>query len=69
MTTAARASRASDCPAKRREAASLPLVEVTAAGHGRGRSGNRLVGPDLGVRLRHRTHRATRDSDWHTRPG
>ncbi|CAM5685450.1 hypothetical protein SAFG77S_10056 [Streptomyces afghaniensis] len=36
--------------------ASLPLVEVTAAGHGRGWSGNRLVGTDLGGRLRHRTH-------------
>jgi alpha-galactosidase len=46
--------------------ASLPLVEVTAAGHGRGWSGNLLVGTALGGRLRHRTHHATRDGDWHT---
>ncbi|GAA2425485.1 glycoside hydrolase family 36 N-terminal domain-containing protein [Streptomyces coeruleofuscus] len=46
--------------------ASLPLVEVTAAGHGRGWSGNRLVGTDLGGRLRHRSHRASHDGDWHT---
>lgn len=52
--------------AQRIPGASLPLVEVTAAGHGRGWSGNRLVGTDLGGRLRHRTHRATRDGDWHT---
>ncbi|MFF2426372.1 alpha-galactosidase [Streptomyces mirabilis] len=52
--------------AQRIPGASLPLVEVTAAGHGRGWSGNRLVGTDLGGRLRHRTHRTTRDGDWHT---
>ncbi|MGW1029940.1 hypothetical protein ACWD4J_40835 [Streptomyces sp. NPDC002577] len=70
MTTTARASRTSDWPAKlqRIPGASLPLVEVTAAGHGRGWSGNRLVGTDLGGRLRHRTHRATHDGDRHTRP-
>lgn len=39
---------------------------MTAAGHGCGWSGNRLVGTDLGGRLRHRSHRATRDGDWHT---
>ncbi|WP_217214645.1 alpha-galactosidase [Streptomyces sp. AC550_RSS872] len=46
--------------------ASLPLVEVTAAGHGRGWSGSRLIGTTLGERLRHRAHRAARDGDWHT---
>ncbi|MCX4625257.1 hypothetical protein [Streptomyces sp. NBC_01443] len=45
--------------------ASLPLAEVTATGHGRGWSGDRLIGTDLGGRLRHRSHRATRDGDWH----
>ncbi|MBD0839811.1 alpha-galactosidase [Streptomyces sp. TRM68416] len=45
---------------------SLPLVEVTAAGHGRDWSGSRLVGTGLGARLRHRAHHATRDGDWHT---
>ncbi|MGW1744659.1 alpha-galactosidase [Streptomyces sp. NPDC002092] len=44
----------------------LPLVEVTAAGHGRGWSGSRLVDTGLGGRLRHRAHHATRDGDWHT---
>ena len=44
----------------------LPLVEVTAAGHGRHWSGGRLVGTALGARLRHRAHRASRDGDWHT---
>ena len=46
--------------------ASLPLVEVTATGHGRGWSGDRLMGTDLGGRLRHRSHHVTRDGDWHT---
>ncbi|KOG17675.1 alpha-galactosidase [Streptomyces viridochromogenes] len=46
--------------------ASLPLVEVTAAGQGRGWSGSRLIGTALGGRLRHRAHRAARDGDWHT---
>ncbi|MFF1510429.1 alpha-galactosidase [Streptomyces sp. NPDC058326] len=45
---------------------SLPLVEVTAAGHGRDWSGSRLIGTSLGGRLRHRAHRAARDGDWHT---
>ena len=43
----------------------LPLVEVTAAGHGRAWSGGRLIDSYLGGRLRHRAHRATRDGDWH----
>ncbi|WP_251072781.1 glycoside hydrolase family 36 N-terminal domain-containing protein [Streptomyces sp. ISL-43] len=46
--------------------ASLPLVEVTAAGHGRGWSGDLLVGTDLGGRLRHRSHHAARDGVRHT---
>ncbi|MFD5792062.1 hypothetical protein ACFWIO_00720 [Streptomyces diastatochromogenes] len=37
---------------------SLPLVEVTATGHGRDWSGSRLVQTAIGGRLRHRTHRA-----------
>ncbi|MFF4799574.1 alpha-galactosidase [Streptomyces sp. NPDC001351] len=44
----------------------LPLVEVTAAGHGRSWSGSRLVDTGLGGRLRHRAHHATRDGDWHS---
>ncbi|HET6860882.1 MAG TPA: glycoside hydrolase family 36 protein, partial [Streptomyces sp.] len=44
---------------------SLPLVEATATGHGRGWSGDRLVATDIGGRLRHRAHRATRDGAWH----
>jgi alpha-galactosidase len=43
----------------------VPLVEVTAAGHGRSWSGSRLVDTGLGGRLRHRAHHATRDGDWH----
>ncbi len=46
--------------------ASLPLVEVTAAGHGRDWSGSRLIGTTLGGRLRHRSHHAARDGVWHT---
>lgn len=45
---------------------SLPLVEVTATGHGRDWSGSRLVQTAIGGRLRHRSHRAGRDGDWHT---
>ncbi|MFF4523051.1 alpha-galactosidase [Streptomyces bluensis] len=44
----------------------VPLVEVTAAGHGRSWSGSRLVDTGLGGRLRQRAHHATRDGDWHT---
>ncbi|QNP75307.1 alpha-galactosidase [Streptomyces roseirectus] len=43
----------------------LPLVEVTAAGHGRAWSGGRLIDTYLGGRLRYRTHRVSRDGDWH----
>ncbi|HEY0494311.1 MAG TPA: glycoside hydrolase family 36 protein [Kutzneria sp.] len=45
--------------------APLPLVEVTAAGHGRLWSSNRLVDTAIGARLRHLTHRTFRDGDWH----
>ncbi|MFF7390094.1 alpha-galactosidase [Streptomyces scabiei] len=48
------------------DGASLPLVEVTATGHGRGWSGSRLIGTALGARLRYRGHRAGRDGGWHT---
>ncbi|MFE6174570.1 alpha-galactosidase [Streptomyces sp. NPDC056464] len=44
---------------------SLPLVEVTATGHGRNWSGSRLVQTGLGERLRHRSHSAAREGDWH----
>ncbi|MFD5324891.1 hypothetical protein [Streptomyces sp. NPDC127092] len=43
----------------------LPLVEVTTAGLGRDWSGRHLVNSVLGSRLRDRSHRATRDGDWH----
>lgn len=51
--------------ARRIPGGSVPLVEVTTAGHGRGWSGDRLIGTGLGGRLRHRSHRVTRDGDWH----
>ncbi|MGO4422783.1 alpha-galactosidase, partial [Streptomyces sp. MCAF7] len=52
-------------PLERRSWRPLPLVEVTAAGHGRAWSGGRLIDTTLGGRLRYRAHRATRDGDWH----
>ncbi|MFJ4621852.1 alpha-galactosidase [Streptomyces sp. NPDC088812] len=42
---------------------SLPLVELTALGHGSGWSGPRFTGSALGTRLRHRGHRAARHAD------
>ncbi|MFE4870356.1 hypothetical protein [Streptomyces sp. NPDC056682] len=48
-----------------RPGAPLPLVEVTTAGLGRHWSGRHLIDTALGSRLRHRSHRATRDGDWH----
>ncbi|AUY53509.1 alpha-galactosidase [Streptomyces sp. CB01881] len=48
-----------------RPGAALPLVEVTTADHGRHWSGRHLIDTALGARLRHRSHRATRDGDWH----
>ncbi|MEU7664143.1 glycoside hydrolase family 36 protein [Streptomyces lincolnensis] len=46
----------------------LPLVELTAFGHGSGWSGPRFTGTALGNRLRHRGHRAGRaaDREWLT---
>ncbi|MFF1542601.1 glycoside hydrolase family 36 protein [Streptomyces sp. NPDC058291] len=44
----------------------LPLVEVTAAGHGRSWSSGRLIDTTLGGRLRYRGHRAGRDGELHT---
>ena len=44
---------------------SLPLVEVTALGHGTGWSGQRFTDSALGSRLRYRSHRAVREGDWH----
>ena len=45
--------------------ASLPLVEVTATGHGRVLSGSRFIATAIGARLRHRAHRSTREGSWH----
>jgi alpha-galactosidase len=45
--------------------APLPLVEVTAAGHGRHWSANRLVDTMIGTRLRHVDHHSSRDGEWH----
>ncbi|MER7581167.1 alpha-galactosidase [Kitasatospora sp. NPDC097691] len=48
-----------------RPGAPLPLVEVTTAAHGRHWSGRHLVDTALGAQLRHRSHRSTRDGEWH----
>lgn len=50
---------------ERRNWPPLPLVEVTAAGHGRSWSGGRLIDTSLGGRLRYRAHRMARDGAWH----
>ncbi|WP_236580078.1 alpha-galactosidase [Streptomyces sp. HM190] len=42
----------------------LPLVEVTAVGHGSGWSGPRFTGTALGARLGYRGHRDTGASGW-----
>ncbi|MER5939404.1 glycoside hydrolase family 36 protein [Streptomyces sp. NPDC001928] len=42
----------------------LPLVELTALGHGSGWSGPRFAGAALGTRLRYRDHRTGRRGDW-----
>ena len=47
-------------------AAHLPLVEVTAVGHGRQWSGNRFIATEIGSRLRYRSHQSKREGDWHT---
>lgn len=46
-------------------AATLPVVEISAVGHGSGWSGPPFVDSALGARLHHRGHHATRDGDWH----
>ncbi len=43
----------------------LPLIEITALGHGSGWSGPRFTDSAIGGRLRHRAHRSERDGDWH----
>ncbi|MEV7422478.1 glycoside hydrolase family 36 protein [Streptomyces sp. NPDC091212] len=45
--------------------APLPLVEISALGHGSGWSGQRFLDGALGSRLRYRAHRAVREGDWH----
>lgn len=52
-------------PVERRSWGPLPLVEVTAAGHGRSWSGGRLIDTSLGGRLRYHTHQVDREGDWH----
>ncbi|AZP15132.1 alpha-galactosidase [Streptomyces aquilus] len=52
-------------PPERRNWPPLPLLEVTAAGHGRAWSGGRLIDSYVGGRLRHHAHRVSRDGDWH----
>ncbi|QOV41225.1 alpha-galactosidase [Streptomyces ferrugineus] len=42
----------------------LPLVELTALGHGSGWSGPRFTGTALGSRLKYRRHRTGRRGDW-----
>ncbi|WP_306970921.1 glycoside hydrolase family 36 protein [Streptomyces afghaniensis] len=42
----------------------LPLVELTALGHGSGWSGPRFTGTALGARLGYRTHRTERRDGW-----
>lgn len=42
----------------------LPLVEVTATGHGRTWSGERFIETAIGERLTYRSHRTVRDGDW-----
>ncbi len=48
----------------RRSGTSLPLVEVTAANHGRIWSSNRLIDTAVGERLRYRGHRTPSEKDW-----
>jgi len=48
-----------------RPGAPLPLVEVTVTGHGRFWSGRNLIDTAVGARLRHRSHRSTREGAWH----
>ncbi|MFE1836755.1 alpha-galactosidase [Streptomyces sviceus] len=50
---------------ERRNWPPLPLVEVTAAGHGRAVSAGRLIDTSLGGRLRYRAHHVGHEGDWH----
>ncbi|MET8077811.1 alpha-galactosidase [Streptomyces sp. NPDC005303] len=43
----------------------LPLVEVTATGHGRTWSGERFIDTAIGERLTYRGHETSQDGDWH----
>ncbi|MGP3984589.1 glycoside hydrolase family 36 protein [Streptomyces sp. KR80] len=45
--------------------APLPLVDLTALGHGSGWSGPRFTGTAFGTRLRHKTVTTSRDDTWH----
>ena len=58
-----RLARPSD-PSRTGFAPALPLVELTALGHGSGWSGPRFTGTALGTRLRYRGHRTGRRADW-----
>ncbi|MER8004449.1 alpha-galactosidase [Streptomyces sp. NPDC094149] len=42
----------------------LPLVEITATGHGRTWSGERFIDTAIGERLAHRGHRTVQDGEW-----
>ncbi|MCL6670437.1 alpha-galactosidase [Streptomyces panaciradicis] len=42
----------------------LPLVEVTATGHGRTWSGERFIDTSIGERLAYRAHETVRDGEW-----
>ncbi|MFI7499803.1 alpha-galactosidase [Streptomyces sp. NPDC049687] len=42
----------------------LPLVEVTATGHGRSWSGERFIDTAIGERLAYRGHDTVQDGDW-----
>ncbi|ELS56897.1 glycoside hydrolase family 36 protein [Streptomyces viridochromogenes] len=55
--------RLGDTPPADPEAA-LPLVELTALGHGSGWSGPRFTGTAFGARLAYRGHRDARQGDW-----
>ncbi|MFI9848235.1 alpha-galactosidase [Nonomuraea sp. NPDC051941] len=48
-----------------RHRAALPLIEVTATGHGRHWSSHRLIDTTIGARMRHRRHHALREDGWH----
>ncbi|QQQ73992.1 alpha-galactosidase [Saccharothrix sp. 6-C] len=55
-----------DAPGGRHPGAPVPLVAVTAVGHGRTWSGDRFIHTAIGERLRYRAHRSTHEDGWHT---